>query len=130
MEGACWLAVIRYVLVMYASKRTLQRARSLRRQLTPPEVRLWVALRRKGQGLRFRRQHPIGCYVLDFYCERARLAVEVDGAFHWAGDGQERDAVRDAWVAEQGVRRLRLAARLVMQDLDTALRMIGAAARP
>ena len=113
---------------MYAPKRTVQSARSLRREMTPPEVRLWVALRRKAQGLRFRRQHPIGSYVLDFYCERARLAVEVDGAFHWVGDAPERDAVRDTWVAAQGVHTLRLSARLVMEDLDTALRIIEAAA--
>ena len=114
---------------MYAPKRTIQRARSLRRQMTPPEVRLWVALRRKGQDLRFRRQHPIGAYVLDFYCERARLAVEVDGASHWIGEAPARDAARDAWVAQCGVRTLRLPARLVMDDLDTALRMIATTAR-
>ena len=96
--------------------------------MTPPEVRLWVALRRQGQGLRFRRQHPLGSYVLDFYCQRTRLAIEVDGAFHWVGDAPSRDAARDAWVAKQGIQTLRLSARLVMDDLDTALRMIAAAA--
>jgi len=114
--------------VMYAPKTTVSRARALRRRMTPPEARLWVALRRKAQGLRFRRQHPIGPFVLDFYCESARLAVEVDGQAHWLGDAQLHDIERDAWLQLQGVRTLRLSASLVLSDLDTALRMIEASA--
>ena len=110
---------------MEAPKATVQRARSLRRRMTPPEARLWVALRRKAmEGWRFRRQHPIGPYVLDFYCDRARLAVEVDGQTHWIGNNQARDVRRDAWVAAQGIRTLRLSASLVFEDLDAALRTI------
>ena len=90
--------------------------------MTPPEARLWVALRRKAQGLRFRRQHPIGPYGLDFYCDAAKLCVEVDGQTHWLGEAQ----ARDAWLALRGVRTLRLSASLVFEDLDTALRMIEA----
>ena len=111
---------------MYAPKPTIRRARSLRRRMTPPEARLWVALRRKTQGLRFRRQHPIGPCVLDFYCDAAKLCVEVDGQTHWIGDAQARDAERDAWLALRGIRTLRIAASLVFEDLDTALRMIEA----
>jgi len=114
---------------MEAPKATVQRARSLRRRLTPPEARLWVALRRRALDWRFRRQHPIGPYVLDFYCDRARLAVEVDGAMHGIGDAPERDARRDAWLAERGVRTLRLPAALIRDDLDAALRMIDHWAR-
>ena len=115
---------------MEAPKATVQRARSLRRRMTPPEARLWVALRRKAlEGWRFRRQHPLGPYVLDFYCDHVRLAVEVDGQMHWVGDNQARDRRRDAWLAERGVRTLRLAASLVRDDLDTALRTIDHWAR-
>jgi very-short-patch-repair endonuclease len=96
--------------------------------MTPPEARLWVALGRKTQGLRFRRQHPIGPYILDFYCDAAKLAVEVDGQSHWLGNAQRRDAERDAWLELRGVRTLRLSASLVLGDLDAALRMIEAAA--
>jgi very-short-patch-repair endonuclease len=98
--------------------------------MTPPEARLWVALRRKAlEGWRFRRQHPLGPYVLDFYCHRARLAVEVDGQTHWIGDNQRRDAERDAWMAQRGVRTVRLSASLILSDLDAALRMIDHWAR-
>ncbi|WP_397404921.1 endonuclease domain-containing protein [Phenylobacterium sp.] len=113
---------------MCAPKPTIRRARSLRRRMTPPEARLWVALRCKTQGLRFRRQHPIGPYVLDFYCDAAKLCVEVDGQAHWIGDAQARDADRDAWLTLRGIRTLRIAASLVFEDLDTALRMIEASA--
>ena len=74
-------------------------AKRLRQQMTPPEIALWLALRRDGAGLRFRRQHPAGQYVLDFYCAPARLAIEVDGEAHARGDRPERDATRDAWLA-------------------------------
>ena len=92
--------------------------------MTPPEVRLWVQLRRQAQGARFRRQHPYGPFVLDFYCDRAKLAVEVDGQTHWLGDAPLRDIERDEWLAGRGVRVLRLSAILIFQDMDAAIRMI------
>jgi very-short-patch-repair endonuclease len=96
--------------------------------MTPPEVRLWVALRRDNLGVRFRRQHPVGPFVLDFYCDRQKLAVEVDGERHWMGDAQLRDIERDAWLGLRGIRVLRLSASLVLQDRDAAVRMIQHAA--
>jgi very-short-patch-repair endonuclease len=85
---------------MRAPLLTFKRARSLRRRMTPPEVILWQALRRgRLEELRFRRQHPMGPYILDFYCAPARLAVEVDGIGH---DHQiSRDARRGEWLAER-----------------------------
>jgi very-short-patch-repair endonuclease len=86
--------------------------------MTPPEVRLWVRLRRRDGGPTFRRQHPIGPYVLDFYCAQARLAVEVDGYGHVL-DGQiEHDVRRDAWRNAQGIEVLRIQAARVMADPD------------
>jgi very-short-patch-repair endonuclease len=111
-----------------APESTIKRARRLRRRLTPPEVRLWVQLRGKAQDLRFRRQHPIGPFVLDFYCDRLKLAVEVDGEAHWLGSAPLRDIERDEWLALKGVRVLRLPACLVMRDMDTTIRTILAEA--
>jgi len=96
--------------------------------MTPPEVRLWLQLRRKIQGLRFRRQHPIGPFILDFYCDSVRLAVEVDGHTHWLGRAPLDDIERDQWLSHRGIRVLRLSASLVMNDMDTAIRTILAAA--
>ena len=101
---------------------TKTKAKRLRSTLSPPEVRLWSALRRNQTGFRFRRQHPTGPYVLDFYCYAARLCVEVDGEQHSFITG--RDEVRDRWLHKQGVRTLRIPARYVLTDLDAVVRWI------
>src|ERR1700712_4243279 len=85
-------------------KATIRRARTLRSHLTSTERVLWERLRqRRLGGLKFRRQTPIGPYVLDFLCLRHRLVVEADGPFH----DPERDAIRDAWLEAKGFRVLR-----------------------
>jgi len=80
-------------------------------------VVLWRALR-KGQlaGLRFRRQRPIGPYILDFYCASARLAIEVDGFAHDTDAGARRDERRRAWLAQHKVTVLRFRATDVLRD--------------
>jgi crossover junction endodeoxyribonuclease RuvC len=80
-------------------------ARRLRRNSTDVEMKLWQRLRNRQLGVDFRRQHPAGTFVLDFYCPALRLAVEVDGGQHDI-EG-ERDRARDAWFAERGVTTLR-----------------------
>ncbi len=91
-------------------------ARQLRRDMSLPEVMLWRLLKNRGAGARIRRQHPIGRYVLDFYCPEARLAIEIDGIGHDMGDRPQRDESRDAWLAEQGVRVVRIPAADVLKD--------------
>ena len=111
---------------------TFKRARALRRDMTLPEVVLWEALRgSRLEGWRFRRQHPMGPYVLDFYCPSARLAVEVDGAVHDHPDRIRHDARRDEWLAKQNVRVLRVMAVDVLDDrlLEGVLLMIAQAAK-
>ncbi len=109
---------------------TVERARELRTRLSPPEVSLWSALKGRGlDGLKFRRQHPLGPYILDFYCPEAKLAVEIDGWGHNMGDQPKHDAQRDAWVAGQGVQTIRVSAADVMKDRDEVLQMILRAAR-
>ncbi len=116
---------------MDAPKLTVQRARDLRGRMSLPEVLLWRKLRRQGlEGLRFRRQHPMGPYILDFYCEEARLAVEIDGQGHGHADRPERDERRDAWLRDRNVTVLRLPAQVVLADMDSALRTILRDARP
>jgi very-short-patch-repair endonuclease len=83
-----------------------ERAKDMRRTLTQPERNLWLLLRRNELGLHFRRQHPVGPYILDFYCASAKLAVEVDGPSHQ--DQQARDNRRTAWLATEGIRVLRI----------------------
>jgi very-short-patch-repair endonuclease len=99
-----------------ASDRAYKNARRFRRDLSLPEKLLWVRIRR-GE-LNFRRQHPIGEYVLDFYCPAAKLAIEVDGAAHDFGDRPRRDERRTEWLSEQGIEVLRIPARDVLRDPD------------
>lgn len=115
---------------MEAPKRTVARARKLRKSMTPPEARLWLALRGQAQGgLRFRRQHPIGPFVLDFYCHSAKLAVEVDSELHALGDHPRRDERRDAWMEGRGILTLRIPAREVRDNIERVVDAIVRAAR-
>lgn len=106
---------------------TTRRARQLRRTMTLPEVLLWRALRARPDGLKFRRQHPLGAYVLDFYCAPAQLAVEIDGRSHDAAQAGH-DASRDRWVAAQGITTLRVPAHSVLADPVAAAAAITAQA--
>ena len=82
---------------MRAPRKTIYRTQRLRRTLSAPEVQLWLRLRERASGKPvFRPQHPIGPYVLEFYCAKARLAIELDGASHDFGDSLQRDQRRDA----------------------------------
>jgi very-short-patch-repair endonuclease len=94
--------------------------------MTSPERLLWWALRKNRAGLRFRRQHPAGRYVLDFYCDSKKLCVEIDGASHEFT--VRRDGARDRWLAEQGVRTVRIAASEVMSNLEGVVQYIVAEA--
>ena len=102
-------------------------ARALRRKMSLPEVLLWRELRARPGGMQFRRQHPAGPYVIDFFCAPANLAVEIDGEAHGRGDRPERDSDRDAWLGAQGVRVLRFPAIDVLQTLEGVLQSIGEA---
>ena len=105
-----------------------RRARKLRRAMTLPEVILWQALRQRPQGLKFRRQHPSGPYVLDYFCGDARLAIEVDGEAHSLDDRPQRDEARDRWLAEAGIATLRIRAIDVLKDVDAVVRWVVAEA--
>jgi very-short-patch-repair endonuclease len=94
-----------------------------------PEVLLLTALRKRPAGLRFRRQHPAGPYILDFFCPECRLGVEVDGEVHSRGDRPEKDRVRDSWIQAQGVRTLRILASDILADLDAVVRHVVVVAR-
>jgi ATP-dependent DNA helicase RecQ len=105
------------------ASRTLRRARELRLVSSMPERVLWKALRgRRLAGLKFRRQHPIPPYIVDFFCEELRLVVEVDGMTHL--DRGEQDARREMYLRAQGYRLLRVTNRDVIRDLQGVLEAI------
>ena len=109
-------------------RRALAHARELRENLTLPERMLWNALRSRSiDGLKFRRQHVIGRFVVDFVCVAARLVVEVDGESHdvaW-----KRDRGRDAWLRAQGWRVVRVANNDVITNREGVVTMVARAAQ-
>ncbi|WP_246359679.1 endonuclease domain-containing protein [Stakelama sediminis] len=92
--------------------------------MTLPEVKLWQRLRGTRTGLRFRRQHPLGSYVVDFCCLNQRLAVEVDGEAHSRGTAPVRDDLRDRFMEENGFRVFRVSAVDVLRDVDAVVEAI------
>jgi very-short-patch-repair endonuclease len=104
---------------MRAPKKTIGNARRLRRTLSVPEARLWSRLRARLPGKPvFRRQHAIGPYVLDFYCAKANLGIEIDGVVHDMDDRPKRDERRDAWLKKHGVTVMRIPAAELTYDAD------------
>ena len=103
-------------------------ARKLRREMTRAERRLWYDGLR-GCGVRFQRQKCIGVHIVDFYCHKARLAVELDGDGHYSEAGMERDRKRDACLAGMGVEVMRFENREVMEGVgrvvERILRRVG-----
>jgi very-short-patch-repair endonuclease len=98
-------------------------ARDLRKQVSPIEQRLWHALRGAQLGASFRRQHPVGPYVLDSYCASAGLAVELDGDEHTSR--AHRDSVRPRFLNRRGIRVIRFCNRDVWNNLDGVKEIIA-----
>jgi very-short-patch-repair endonuclease len=97
----------------------IKTARRLRKALTKPELWLWLRLKaRTNNGLVFRNQHPLGPYILDFYCTKAKLCVEVDGEIHTHDHQRQHDEKRDAWLTEQGIHVHRVIARDLLTSPD------------
>ncbi len=93
-------------------------ARQFRKELTDGEVRLWVRLKGKPEGVHFRKQHPIGPYIVDFYCAKAKLVIEVDGEIHDREDNPRRDERRTLYLEGLGLEVLRFPGNEVMSDAD------------
>jgi ATP-dependent helicase HrpA/adenine-specific DNA-methyltransferase len=97
----------------------IERARELRKEMTEAEKRLWLYLRTlKARGFHFRRQAPIGHFIVDFCCHSARLIVEVDGGQHGLEPEATKDAARTQWLESQGYRVVRYWNNEVLGNLD------------
>jgi len=98
-----------------------QIAKKLRKSLTEAERLLWSYLRNRQLGVKFRRQEPIGRYIVDFVCFEKKLVVEVDGGQH----GGSYDDERDRWLNMQGFRVLRFWNNEVLKNIEGVLEVIG-----
>ena len=102
----------------------LQAARELRHPQTPAEQKLWSRLRnRQLNGLKFRRQHPIERFIIDFYCDEAKLCIEVDGDSH--AEQIEYDQARTAYLNELGYTVIRFTNREVFTQCEAVLQFIA-----
>jgi len=110
------------------STRQRERARVLRRDLTDAERIIWNAVRAKRlAGASFRRQAPIGPYIVDFVCHDAMLIVEIDGGQHYEAEHLKRDERRDAYLSSNGFRVLRFNNHDVMTNRQGVLETIAGA---
>jgi very-short-patch-repair endonuclease len=104
-------------------------ARALRTNMTDAEQIMWRALRKRQiHGLKFRRQHPIGYYILDFACLEIKLAIEIDGGQHQ--NNAANDAKRTAWLNDHGWTVLRFWNNQVMDELEAVLAVVEEYCRP
>ena len=107
-------------------KKLRDNRKKLRNNLTKAEVYLWQEIRNfKLQSRRFRRQHSVGPYVLDFYCTSEKLAIELDGDSHFTENGKEYDLIRDKFLNALGIKVLRIENKVIFEDLDLALKLIS-----
>ena len=102
-----------------------ERARELRKNMTPGEVILWKHLKGKQMcGYDFDRQRPIDQFIVDFYCKKLMLAIEIDGSSHDSPEAQEKDVERQGRLESLGVRFLRFREEEVCDEVEGVLRVI------
>ena len=93
----------------------------LRTNMPKPEEILWQRIRRKQLGVKFRRQHGIGRYIVDFYCAELNLVIEIDGDSHFSDEGKEKDTIRDAFMETLGIKFMRFTNEEVMKQTESVL---------
>ena len=86
-----------------ATPAIFENAKNLRNNMTPAEIRLWDYLKNWPLGFKFRRQHPAGSFILDFYCHRLKLVIEIDGGINKATVVKERDIERQKFLESEGL---------------------------
>jgi very-short-patch-repair endonuclease len=92
--------------------------RNLRREATGAERAVWWILRNRHLGVKFRRQHTLGPFTLDFFCVELRLAIEIDGGQHYEDAGRRYDSERDLFLQDNGVRTLRFSNLEVLKETE------------
>jgi very-short-patch-repair endonuclease len=107
------------------NKSLKQISRNLRRDMTDAEMLLWSELRGKQlNGFQFYRQKIIDNYIVDFYCPKSKLVIEVDGGQHYSAEGREKDRERDDYMRGMGITVLRFSDREALGQIDAVLEKI------
>ena len=112
------------MITIYNIKKLLERRKELRNDCTPQETLLWSKLKNSQTGFKFRRQHSIGGYIVDFYCPSRRLVIEIDGSQHFIKDNQEYDETRTKFFEGLDIKVLRFTNAEINTNLDGVVEKI------
>jgi imidazole glycerol-phosphate synthase subunit HisF len=107
-----------------ATNLLFQRAKELRENMTQAELVLWEYLRQGPLGCKFRRQHPLGLYVVDFYCHKLKLIIEVDGSVHDLTEVQEADLLRQRQLEIDGLKVIRFTNEEILKTKEVVIERI------
>jgi very-short-patch-repair endonuclease len=111
--------------MLFYNTKLKEYSQRLRRNMTDAEKLLWSKLRRKQlKGLQIYRQRIIGDYILDFYCPKANLIIEVDGGQHYTDEGIAKDKIRDDYIKGKGIKVLRFSDREVLKNIGGVIERI------
>jgi len=104
-----------------AAPQIFKNAARLRENMTVPEKLLWEKLRLKPLGFKFRRQHPINRYVLDFYCHKLKLSIEIDGGYHLSKAQKAKDTERTKVINDLGIKEIRFSNKEINNDIEIVM---------
>jgi len=107
-----------------ASNLIFENAKELRKNMTHAESILWGYLKVKPNGFKFRRQHPLGIYIADFYCHKLKLVIELDGSVHDNEEVKKNDALRQKLIEEDGLNVIRFTNKEVMNNIQNVLALL------
>lgn len=117
--------IVRQKMFYDASNQVFENARVLRNNQTEAEAILWDTLKDyKSKGFKFRRQHPIGNYIVDFYCHKKKLIIEVDGKYHEDKDQRQQDNYRTEFFEENDLHIIRFTNDHIINNLIEVLKII------
>jgi len=107
-----------------ATPKVFRNAAKLRKNMTDPKKKVWGYLKTKPMGYKFRRQHPISSFILDFYCHKLRLSIEVDGGYHLTKAQRESDNQRTEYLKSIGITELRFTNQEIENHFDKSVKII------
>jgi len=104
--------------ILHNIKQLEQNRKDLRKRMTKSETLLWTRLRGKQSGFRFRRQHSIGSFIVDFYCSECNIVIEIDGITHDDEKASNRDEVKEKFLKDKGITILRFNDQEVLKNIN------------
>ena len=112
-----------------ATPKVYRNAAKLRENMTEPEIKLWDYLKTKPMGFKFRRQHPIAGYILDFYCHKLRISIEVDGGYHLNKEQKELDTQRTEYLKSVDITEYRFTNEEILNQFEKSIEFINSKLR-